>query len=125
MSLYTTKQIGDAGEEYAVEYLKKHKHKILSRNYRRNFGEIDIISQKGEYIIFTEVKTRKNDTMSRPIDAVDKQKRQRIIKTAAAFLAENDIDSFCRFDICEIFINPQNLKLNKINYLKNAFMAGD
>lgn len=125
MSAYTTKQIGDAGEEYAVEYLKKRKHKVISRNYRRNFGEIDIISQKGEYIVFTEVKTRRTDTMSQPIEAVNRQKRQRIVKTAAAFLAENNLDSFCRFDICEVYINPQNLKLKKINYLENAFDAGD
>ena len=52
MKLFTTKQTGDIGEEYTERYLRKNGYKILERNYRRKCGEIDIIAQKGEYIIF-------------------------------------------------------------------------
>ena len=56
MKLFTTKQKGDIGEKFTERYLKKSGYKILERNYRQKCGEIDIIAQKGEYIIFTEVK---------------------------------------------------------------------
>ena len=51
MKLFTTKQKGDIGEKFTERYLKKNGYKILERNYRQKCGEIDIIAQKGEYII--------------------------------------------------------------------------
>ena len=57
MNKLKTKEIGDIGEEYAVNYLKKHRYKILSRNYRKRFGEIDIIAEKKGTVAFVEVKT--------------------------------------------------------------------
>lgn len=124
MRLFSTKQIGDIGEEYAVKYLKKCRYKILSLNYRKKYGEIDIVAENKEYIIFVEVKTRHENPMTLPVDAVDKRKQQRLIKTASAFLSENNIDKFCRFDVCEVFVNSETLKLVNINYIENAFDAG-
>ena len=74
MKLFTTKQKGDIGEKFTERYLKKNGYKILERNYRQKCGEIDIIAQKGEYIIFTEVKTRAANFIARPYEAVDRRK---------------------------------------------------
>lgn len=119
--MFTAKEIGNKGESYAVKFLKKKKYKILERNYSKKYGEIDIIAKDKEYIIFVEVKTRHENPMTSPVDAVDKRKQKRIIKTAAAYLAENRLDAYCRFDVCEVFVNSDNLKLISINYIKNAF----
>ncbi|MCD8026632.1 MAG: YraN family protein [Clostridiales bacterium] len=119
--MFTAKEIGNKGESYAVKFLKKKKYKILERNYSKKYGEIDIIAKDKEYIIFVEVKTRHENPMTSPVDAVDKRKQKRIIKTAAAYLAENRLDVYCRFDVCEVFVNSDNLKLISINYIKNAF----
>ena len=85
MKLFSTKQKGDIGEKFTERYLKKNGYKILERNYRQKCGEIDIIAQKGEYIIFTEVKTRAANFIARPYEAVDRRKISRIRKTAAMY----------------------------------------
>ena len=121
MSQFSTKTTGDKGEDYAVKFLKKHRYNILARNYRKKYGEIDIIAENKEYIVFVEVKTRHENSMTKGLDAVDKRKQLRLIKTASAFLSENDIEKFCRFDVCEVYVNSDNLKLIKINYIEDAF----
>ena len=76
MNIFKTKDIGDIGEKYVAKFLKKNKYKILERNYRKNYGEIDIIAANQEYIIFVEVKTRHKNSMTQPADAVDKRKQR-------------------------------------------------
>ena len=121
MSIFPAKTIGDKGEEFAVKHLKKQGYKIVVRNYRKRYGEIDIIAENKEYIVFVEVKTRHENSMTQPVDAVDMRKRMRLIKTASAFLSENETEKFCRFDVCEVYVKSENLKLISINYIENAF----
>lgn len=121
MKKFSTQNIGEIGEEYASKFLKKKKYKILERNYRKRYGEIDIIAENKNYIVFVEVKTRHKDSMTSAADAVNRQKQIRIIKTASMYLAENETDKFCRFDVCEVYINSDNLKLVDINYIEAAF----
>lgn len=91
MKLFTTKQKGDIGEKFTERYLKKNGYKILERNYRQKCGEIDIIAQKGEYIIFTEVKTRAANFIARPYEAVDRRKISRIRKPPQCILPKNSL----------------------------------
>lgn len=121
MKKFSTQNIGEIGEEYASKFLKKKKYKILERNYRKRYGEIDIIAENKNYIVFVEVKTRHRDSMTSAADAVNRQKQLKIIKTASMYLAENETDKFCRFDVCEVYINSDNLKLVYINYIEAAF----
>ena len=118
------KQTGDAGEEYCAKYLKKHGFKILDRNYKKPFGEIDIIALKNELLCFVEVKTRHYNSMTQPYEAVDYRKRQRIIKAAQAYLTEKNIQMYCRFDVCEVITDKESLKLLNLNYIENAFEMG-
>ena len=117
-----TKTIGDIGEEYAVNYLKKHRYKILSRNYRKRFGEIDIIAEKKGTVAFVEVKTRHENPLTRPFEAVDTKKQEKIYRTSLAYIYENDLDCQYRFDVCEVYVNRDTLKLMQINYFDNAFI---
>ena len=121
MRKYSAKEIGDQGEKYALNYLKKHKYKILETNYNARVGEIDIIAESKEKISFVEVKTRHLNSVSEPYEAVDFGKQRRIIKTAMMYLAKNETDKFCSFDICEVIVDSQTLKLLSINYIENAF----
>lgn len=118
---FTTKEIGNKGEDYTVKYLKKHGYKILERNYLKRYGEIDIIAENKEYVIFVEVKTRNTNSMVRGGEAVNYHKRKCLIKTAYAYLSENNTDKYCRFDVSEVYIYSDNLKLQSINYIENAF----
>lgn len=123
MRIHTTKKIGDKGEDYTVSYLKKRGYKILDRNYRKNYGEIDIVARKGDMLCFVEVKTRHSNTVTQPYEAVDFRKRAKIIRTAEAYLIENRLQINCRFDISEVFVDKETLKLDKINYIESAFDA--
>ena len=121
MKKFSTQNIGEKGEEYTVKFLEKKKYKILERNYRKRYGEIDIIAENKNNIVFVEVKTRHKDSMTSAADAVNRQKQIRIIKTASLYLAENETEKFCRFDVCEVYVNSDNLKLVDINYIEAAF----
>lgn len=121
MKKFSTQNIGETGEEYAVKFLKKKKYDIVERNYRKRYGEIDIIAENKNYIVFVEVKTRHTDSMTSAADAVNRQKQLKIIKTASLYLAENETEKFCRFDVCEVYVNSDNLKLVNINYIEDAF----
>lgn len=121
MKKFSTQNIGETGEEYVVNFLKKKKYNILERNYRKRYGEIDIIAENKNHIVFVEVKTRHTDSMISAADAVNRQKQLKIIKTASLYLAENETEKFCRFDVCEVYVNADNLKLVKINYIEGAF----
>ena len=121
MKKFSTQNIGEIGEEYAVKFLKKKKYKILERNYRKRYGEIDIIAENKNYIVFVEVKTRNTASLTSAADAVNRQKQLKIIKTASLYLAENETEKFCRFDVCEVYVNADNLKLVDINYIEAAF----
>lgn len=94
-------QLGIFGEDLAAKYLKRKKYKILERNWRCQFGEIDIIAQKSDVICFVEVKTRTNTDKGLPQEAVNFHKQQHIKKSAQLFVMKYPEKSY-RFDIIEI-----------------------
>lgn len=116
-----TKQTGDRGEELTVEYLRHNGYIIKERNFYAKCGEIDIIAQKDEVIAFVEVKTRRKDPFERPCDAVTKSKQQKIIKTAACYIASTKTALQPRFDVAEVIIDPKLLKPFSIHYIEHAF----
>ncbi|MBU4269688.1 YraN family protein [Candidatus Dependentiae bacterium] len=111
-------QLGILGEQAVADYLKKQNFKIVNINYKTRYGEIDIIAQKDEYLLFVEVKTRINEYF--PIsNVITYTKQRKIINTAKLFIQINNIfDKVCRFDVATAI-----LKNNKfdINYIENAF----
>lgn len=111
--------IGYRGETAACKSLKSKKYKIIKRNYRKKCGEIDIVAQKEETLIFVEVKTRKNDEYGAPCEFVTRPKQEKIIKTAKFFITENNIDANVRFDVIEVY-HDEN-KIVKTVHIENAF----
>jgi len=108
--------------ENAVEnWLKSHKIKIIARNFKSRYGEIDIIAANVEYIMFVEVKAKKSSAFGTPCEVVDFKKQQKICKTAAIYLAENPQNLQPRFDVAEVYISPNDSIDLHINYIKNAF----
>lgn len=116
----TDRQIlGYKGEKATCKYLKRNKFKIIKRNFASKHGEIDIIAENKEYIIFVEVKTRSEGQLLDPKTAVNYQKQLRIMKTASAYLRNNPSPKQPRFDISQVISDGKG-KL-KIDYLENAF----
>ncbi|MBQ3325615.1 ribonuclease HII [Candidatus Saccharibacteria bacterium] len=85
-SVCTTKQIGDKAEVIVAKYLKSLGHKILARNYKTKYYEIDIISATKDTIYFTEVKYRKNSLYGNPLDFVDRKKQEQMVFAAECFV---------------------------------------
>ena len=113
---------GDSGEAFAADYFLRKGFTVRERGYHSRYGEIDIILEDNEYIIFVEVKTRKSRTISQGIEAVDKNKRIKIIKTALIYLINNPSKKQPRFDVAEITVN-NNGTFKNINHFENAFDA--
>jgi putative endonuclease len=113
------KILGDKGERKVAEYLKKHKYKIVARNYSCKLGEIDIIAENKEYIVFVEVKTRAEGQMFEAREAVNYSKQQKIIKTATFYLGSQGFDKQPRFDVAEVIVDTKGKM--QVNYFENAF----
>ena len=92
--------LGKVGEELACVELVRRGYAILERRYRSRYGEIDIIAQAGETLVFVEVKARSGDAFGGGCAAVTRQKQQRIARLAEEFLVRRRIvDRPCRFDV--------------------------
>lgn len=89
MSTYN-RQFGNWGEQIAAQFLEMHGFVILARNYRTPYGEIDIIVQKEDLIVFVEVKTRSGNAFGMPEDAITPQKREHLTQSALHYLQQNE-----------------------------------
>lgn len=113
---------GAWGEALAAQYLTKHRYKLVATNYRSRFGEIDIIASNRKYLVFVEVKLRKNSLFASAAEFVDRRKQERLRTTAEIYLSENPTTLQPRFDVIEIYA-PEGVQTLKpeINHLEDAF----
>jgi putative endonuclease len=97
-------QRGASGEKLACRFLRRNGYKVLYRNFRgRSGGEIDIVCRDNDTLVFVEVKTRTREDFGRPLEAVDRQKQQRISRGGLAWLRMLDNpDILFRFDVVEV-----------------------
>lgn len=110
---------GHKGEAIAADYLRKKGYKIRAMNYFCRFGEIDIIAEKDDIIIFVEVKLRKNRDFANALEYVTKSKQKKILKTAMIYLSTvEDEQKYSRFDVIEIYHDGE---IKEINHLENSF----
>lgn len=114
---------GKNGEDRVAAFLRKQGLTIAKRNYQCRFGEIDIIAESQEYIIFVEVKTRKENSFVSPAQSVDARKQQRIIITAEDYISKTRCEKQPRFDVAEVTVhkNTDGTERYSLNYIENAF----
>lgn len=110
--------LGKEGEELALKFLKKNGYRILEKNYRTVFGEIDIIARDKDIIVFIEVKTRADDSFGNPFEAVTYKKREKIRKVALCYLKKIRKEPPSRFDVLSINIEDGK---KQIEHIKDAF----
>jgi putative endonuclease len=117
------KTLGDLGEQKAVEYLLEQGFVILERNYRAGHGEIDIVAQEGEYLVFVEVKTCHSTSFGEPEAWVTPLKQKRMISAARKYRIHHQVwDADCRYDIIAFrFANDKML----INHIRDAFWVNE
>ena len=113
---------GKWGEGIAVEYLKNKGITVVMTGFRSRFGEIDIIAKSKEYLIFAEVKTRKNSNFAYAREYVSKGKQKKLISTANYWLIKRPTKLQPRFDVIEIYAKDGELTGSpEINHIENAF----
>lgn len=109
------KQLGKQGEDIAARYLLEQGYKILVRNYRTRYGELDLICTKNDIIVFVEVKTRNSNSFGSPEESITRSKIEHIRKVALSYLAEQRV-SFreMRFDVIGIVMEQNQPRINHI-----------
>ena len=110
------KLIGRRGESTAAEYLKKKKYRIVGMNYSCRFGEIDLIAENRDSIVFAEVKTRKSPSFAEAREYVTAAKQRRLAATASLWLMQNPTNKQPRFDVIEVYTAD-----GTIHHIENAF----
>ncbi len=115
--------VGAWGEALAAEYLQKKHYQVIAAGYRCRFGEIDLIVANKKYLVFVEVKLRKNNRFADAAAFVDYYKQNRLRTTAEVYLSQNPTNLQPRFDVIEIYA-PQGLEtINpEIHHLEDAFI---
>jgi putative endonuclease len=97
--------LGKLGEQLAATYLQKRGFKIIERNFHARYGEIDLIAQDKDTLVFVEVKTRSSDQFGSPEEAVTARKLRGIMQTAHVYAAMHHAESLPqRIDVVAIRI---------------------
>lgn len=114
--------MGSWGEALAADFLRKKHYNILACRYYCRFGEIDLVARHRRYIVFVEVKLRKNAKFASAAEFVDRRKQDRIRLTASIYLSENPTELQPRFDIIEIYApNGMETVHPEIYHMEDAF----
>ena len=114
--------LGKTGEGIAVAHVRKLGYRILARNYRRRFGEIDIIAKDGDTLVFIEVKTRKTQNYGTPFEALTLHKQQQISKVALDYMTQKKVENCnIRFDVVAVLMDKEGRQT--VEVLPNAFDA--
>jgi len=125
------RKLGDIGEKIALEYLKKQGYQILDRNYRKKWGEIDIIAQGQSFkdspsrtvLVFVEVKTKRctPGDSPRPEENIHWQKQKRLIRTAQSYLLERNYppETNWQIDVIVVELDLEKRRAN-LRHIKNA-----
>ena len=96
---FDKKELGREGEELAARYLEKQGYRVLERNYRSRWGEIDLIAEKGGELFFVEVKTRRDTDTVSPLELIPYPKQVHISRLAQKYVAakgwQNRTGRFC------------------------------
>jgi putative endonuclease len=117
-------KLGAKGEDIVVHYLKSRGYRILERNYRVRLGEIDVIAEQGDELVFIEVKTRSDNLFGSPFESVTMQKQKQLSKVALEYISKHGCHNrSARFDVVgiELHEGSKSFEDAAIELLQNAF----
>lgn len=104
----TTAALGELGERLASDFLQRAGLRIVDRNYRTNWGEIDIVCRDDSTLVFVEVKTRSSAEVAQPHESVGHRKRSKLRLLAEHYIATHNCDDVeVRFDVISIVLGEK------------------
>ena len=114
--------VGAWGEAVAADYLRKKRFQVIATGYRCRYGEIDLVVQNRQYLVFVEVKLRSSDRFAEAREFVDLRKQERLRATASLYLDQFPTDLQPRFDVIEVYAPEGSAtKHPRIIHLEDAF----
>ena len=112
---------GRLGEGMALRHLQERGYEILATNYRKRFGEVDIVARWRGTIVFVEVKTRHSRRYGVPQEAVDERKQRQLARIAQDYLAAHHLENApARFDVIAVTLDCEDQPA-RIDHIDNAF----
>jgi|TARA_B110000090_G_scaffold96908_1_gene109179 putative endonuclease len=120
----TTYEVGQINENISSQYLTRQGLRYITQNFHSRLGEIDLIMQEQDTLVFIEVKYRTNTNFGGAISAISSKKIEKIHKTAKYYLQQHGLNAYntpCRFDVVALQGNKDNHSMPLITWLKNAF----
>ena len=114
------KELGDAGEKLAKDFLKKKGYKIREANFRCREGEIDIVAQKKDCLVFVEVRTKTGTGFGSPEESVTFAKKEKLIASALSYLnSHKNLPESWRIDFVAVELDQKG-KATRIELIENA-----
>ena len=114
------KELGDWGERLAADYLRRQGYTIRETKFRCPLGEIDIVAEKGEYLVFVEVRTKRGRTFGTPEESVTFAKAEKLIDLADTYLqTHDDLPPFWRIDVVAVELTPRG-RILRLELIENA-----
>ena len=114
----TRKRLGDAGEEIAACELIHRGYALRERNWRCPEGELDIVAEQGNVLVFVEVRTRRGDQFGTPEESITPAKRAHLIASAQAYLQTHSLDCDWRIDVVAVEMSPRG-ELLRVDVIEN------
>ena len=113
-------QRGEDVEAAALEFLLLRNFRLIEKNYRSRYGEIDLVMMDRQNLVFIEVRYRRNDSFGGAAQSIDQRKQQKLRRTAEKFLQQNHSMTFdgCRFDVVAVSGPSSNYN---IDWIADAF----
>ena len=113
-------EVGKLGEKAARKFLKKRGYRIRETGFRCHHGEIDIIAQKKDYLVFVEVRTRSNLDFGTPEESITQAKKEKLIASALTYTSiHQNLSPVWRIDVVAIELNEKG-KPRRIEHIENA-----
>ncbi|WNK21419.1 YraN family protein [Halomonas piscis] len=117
----TARARGSAIEDLAARWLEQRGLALVGRNQHAKGGELDLIMEDGDTLVFVEVKHRETARYGHPLETVTAQKQRRLIKAARTYLAREPHQGPCRFDILAVLGTPPALTFEWVQAAFDAF----
>ena len=114
---------GRIGERVAAAFLQERGYRLLDRNFRSPWGEIDLVAEEQETLVFIEVRARRNDRMGSPLESITRAKQRKLVLTAQEYLQRNGLEERqWRIDVVGIRLGQGNL-VKSVECLQNAVVG--
>lgn len=120
--IFARVDLGRRGEDLAVKELRRRGYRILDRRWRCRLGEIDVVARDGDTLVVVEVKARSGSEYGAPVDAVDREKRRKLLRLARTYLRARGLkeaEVTVRFDV--VGVTARSGERPRVEIVRSAF----